>query len=76
MGRLSFEAGYPSLHTYTHMDRMQRLMVVLSSLDEFDAPPSAIKLTDGGEGDGCVYVHDVETSMYEGKLRILFFFSV
>jgi hypothetical protein len=51
MGRLSFGAGYSSLHTYTHMDRTQRLMVILSSLDEFDAPPSAIKLTDGGEGD-------------------------
>lgn len=48
----------------------------MSSLDEFDAPPSAIKLTDGGEGDGCVYVYDVETSMYERKLRILFFFHV
>jgi hypothetical protein len=30
-------------------------------LDEL-APPSAIKLTDGGEGMGCVYVYDSETS--------------
>ena len=34
----------------------------MSSLDEL-APPSAIKLTDGEEGMGCVYVYDAETRL-------------
>lgn len=35
--------------------------LIAFSLDEL-APPSAIKLTNGGEGVGCVYVYDAETS--------------
>jgi hypothetical protein len=43
-----------------HACLRQRLIVC--SLDDYLAPPSAIKLTDGEGGEGCVYVYDAETS--------------
>lgn len=42
--------------SYTYVTRS----LIAFGLDEL-APPSAIKLTDGGEGMGCVYVYDAET---------------
>jgi hypothetical protein len=51
-----FEAG---LHIYIYVT----WRLIFSTLDEL-APPSAIKLTNGGEGEGCVYVYDAETSKY------------